>query len=149
MGTRSNYRVIENWKDKSTGKTGQNKIALIYCQYDGYPDGHPLDTIKWLASGTVVNGIGMNEPKLIFNGAGCLTAQLICKLKDGPGGTYILPMNHFGLCGENYLYDIIVNVDSTIKIIAYENNSYSGKRVKKKKLFEGTPKEYIDFFSKK
>lgn len=145
MGTRSNYRVIETWKNEKTGKTEKNKLVNIYVQFDGYPSGHPMETMEWLASGTVVNGLGMDRPKTVFNGASCLAAQLVARLKNGPGGTYIHPMNHFGLCGEDYMYDIIVD-GYTIKIIVYSNTSK--KRFSGKKLFEGTPEEYVKHFTK-
>lgn len=90
MGTRSTYRIIEEYSTgKKVKKVKQNEICLIYRQYDGYPTGHPLETAEWLAGGQVVNGLRLGEDKLVFNGAGCLAAQLIAKLKDGPGNTYI------------------------------------------------------------
>jgi hypothetical protein len=42
MGTRSTYRVIEEWTDdrpEAKVKKGQNKLILMYAQFDGYPDG--------------------------------------------------------------------------------------------------------------
>lgn len=139
MGTRSNYRVIDRYTQE--GKTYNNKLVNIYVQYDGYPDGHPLDTAKWLATGKVVNGLGSEDKdKTIFNGAGCLAAQLVARLKDGPGNTYINSMSSWGKCWEDYLYDIIVIEEKTINIVAYENSK------PKKKIFEGTPEEYIENF---
>ena len=141
MGTRSTYRVIEEWKDDTTGKISQNKLVLMYAQYDGYPTGHPMDTAKWLASGKVVNGYGANEKKLVFNGAGCLAAQLVAKFKDGAGGYYIHPMNHRGQCWENYTYDIIVKEDKSIEYICYEIGG--SKKITFKKLFQGSPEDFI------
>lgn len=142
MGTRSSYRFIETFRNDE-GKVIENKIALVYFQYDGYPNGHPLDTAEWLASGKVVNGIGYDDKGLIFNGAGCLTAQFIAKYKDGPGGVYLEPLSSRGNCWEDYLYDIIIdNNTKSIIMIAYRNLK------KKKKLFEGTPAEFIEYFDK-
>lgn len=142
MGTRSTYRFIER-STNADGKVNQKKIALVYFQYDGYPNGHPLDTAKWLASGKVVNGIGYGNKGLIFNGAGCLTAQFIAKYKDGPGGVYLEPLSSRGNCWEDYLYDIIIDNDTkSIIMIAYRNLK------KKKKLFEGTPAEFVEYFDK-
>ena len=56
MGTRSTYRVIEQWTDDKTGKIKNENLVLVYLQYDGYPTGHPIDTAEWLSTGTVVNG---------------------------------------------------------------------------------------------
>lgn len=143
MGTRSTYRFIET-STNDEGKVSHKKIALVYFQYDGYPEGHPLNTAKWLASGKVVNGIGSGDIGLIFNGAGCLTAQFIAKHKDGPGGVYLEPVSSRGNCWEDYLYDIIIDFNTkSIIMIAYRNMK------KKKKLFEGTPAEFVEYFDKK
>lgn len=141
MGTRSTYRVINQYKSDKGG-TIKEKLCLVYLQFDGYPEGHPQDTAKWLASGKVVNGIGSDDSKLIFNGAGCLAAQLIARLKSGPGGTYIYPVGSRGRCWDQYSYDIIVNSDTqTIKFVAYEVDQVNNKPVFNK-LFSGTPEEF-------
>jgi hypothetical protein len=138
MGTRSTYRIIEQYTDDNNNVKNQD-LVLVYRQYDGYPEGHPIDTARWLESGKLVNGIGANETQLVFNGAGCLAAQLIAKFKDGAGGTYIHPMSHRGKCWEDYLYDIIIKTDNTIEYVCYENY---GKRPKE--LFRGTPEQFIE-----
>jgi hypothetical protein len=147
MGTRSTYRVIEEWTDdrpEAKVKKGQNKLVLLYAQFDGYPEGHPMDTAEWLASGRVVNGFSPSEEGLKFNGAGCLAAQLVAKFKDGVGGYYIHPMSHRGTCWENYTYDIIVKEDNTIEYIAYEvGGGFNGKKPRFKKIFQGSPFEFI------
>jgi hypothetical protein len=149
MGTRSTYRVIEEWKDNKTGKTAQNKIVLLYAQFDGYPNGHPMDTAKWLATGKVVNGLRMDEKDLVFNGAGCLAAQLVAKHKNSAGGYYIHAMSHRGNSGEDYTYDIIVKEDKTIEYIAYEvGGGYGEKKPRFKKLFQGSLEGFIEKFKK-
>lgn len=139
MGTRSTYRIIE---ESSTGKkvkkTKQTEICLIYRQYDGYPKGHPLETAEWLATGRVVNGIGSNDTNLVFNGAGCLAAQLVAKYKTEPGGTYIQALNSRGNSWEDYLYDIIVKEDYSIEYVCYNNNEH------KDVIFRGTPSEFVE-----
>lgn len=139
MGTRSSYRVIETVRNDN-GKKTRTPFFSLYVQFDGYPNGHPLDVAKWLSEGTVVNGFGLNEAKkLIFNGAGCLAAQLIKKLKTGPGGVYVQPLKERGKSWEEYLYDIIVDFDDKdIKFIAYKNHEIP------KKFFEGTPFEFYE-----
>ena len=139
MGTRSTFRVIS--KSTYEGKVYMQKHMLMYVQMDGYPDGHPLDTAKWLASGKVVNGISMAETALVFNGTGCLAAQLVARYKDGAGRAYLEPLSYRGKSGENYLYDIIVTEDEgqqSIEFVAYGNY---GKRPKE--IFRGTPAEYV------
>lgn len=145
MGTRSTYRVIEEWTDnrpEAKVKKGQNKLLLMYRQFDGYPEGHPLETAEWLAGGKVVNGLRMDEKGLMFNGGGCLAAQLVAKYKTEAGGTYIHPMSHRGKCWEDYLYDIIIKEDSSIEFVCYEN----GKRPKV--IYRGTPKGFVTLYSK-
>jgi len=153
MGTRSTYRVIEEWTDdrpEAKIKKGQNKLVLLYAQYDGYPEGHPMDTAEWLAKGSVVSGFRTGEDTLQFNGAGCLAAQLVAKLKDGVGGHYIHPMSHRGHCWENYTYDIIVREDKSIEYIAYEvGGGCGGKSPRFKKIFQGSPFEFIIKFKEK
>ena len=141
MGTRSTYRVIEQYKNEA-GSIENNELVLIYRQYDGYPTGHPLETAEWLATAKVVNGLGMNETQLVFNGAGCLAAQLVAKYKDGPGGCYLHPLSHRGKCWEDYLYDIIIKEDKTIEFVCYEN----GKR--KTEVFRGSPSDFVLHYSK-
>ena len=143
MGTRSTYRIIEQFTDEKTNKVINQENCLRYRQFDGYPSGHPCETAEWLASGEVVNGFSSNETKLIFNGAGCLAAQLVAKYKTEPGGTYLNPLKHRGKCWEDYLYDIIVKEDHTIEFVCYEN----GKR--KTEVFRGSPSDFVLHYSKK
>lgn len=77
MGTRSLTAFVDD-----TGK----EIVRLYRQFDGYPTGHGADLVK-LCDVAIVNGIGAN--KRVANGMGCLAAQVIAGLKDGPGGIYI------------------------------------------------------------
>jgi hypothetical protein len=152
MGTRSTYRVIE--KGVYNGKPWKNVFCLLYVQYDGYPDGHPADTMAWLATGEVVDGLPMDKKGLVFNGAGCLAAQLIARMKTDdngnvtPGGAYLYPIRSRCKCGEDYVYDIIVNSDDkTIEVVAYNNNTGWGDndKVKTKVLYRGSPAGYADW----
>ncbi len=142
MSTRSTYRVIE--KGVYENKPWKNVLVLLYLHCDGYPDGHPLETAEWLAKGTLVTGLGFENPEIVFNGTGCLAAQLVAKYKDGPGGAYIHPVNHRGKSGEDYTYDIIVDSNTkTIEFIAYDvNGGWAEKPARFKKLFSGTPDGY-------
>jgi len=147
MSTRSTYRVIE--KGEYGSKKWANKLVLLYIQMDGYPSGHPSEIAEWLASGTVVNGLGINQKEqLLFNGAGCLAAQLVEKMKDGPGGAYILPIQHRGKCDEEYVYDIIVDSNTqTIEFIAYyvTSGGYDNKPPRFKKLYSGAPAGFAEW----
>ena len=134
MGTRSSYKIIEKWHEPNS-KTSTATICVIYVQFDGYPEGHPLDTAKFLASGKVVNGIPCEEG-LYFNGAGCMAASLIAEMKKKPGGWYLSSPSNYGKSWEDYLYEIIV--DMTTKSIQYICRNH-----KKKILFKGTPEQFI------
>ena len=144
MGTRSTYRVIEQWTNDETKKVENQELCLVYRQYDGYPSGHPFETAEWLSGGRVVNGLGLSEDQLVFNGAGCLAAQMIAKFKDGPGGTYMHSLSSRGKCWEDYLYDIIVKEDRTIEYVCYEN--YGDEPTE---IFRGTPQEFVEKYKEK
>lgn len=144
MGTRSTYRVIQQWKNDETNEIEDEVICLVYRQYDGYPSGHPYETAEWLSGGRVVNGLGiMDEKQLVFNGAGCLAAQLIAKFKDGPGGTYMHSVSSRGKCWEDYLYDIIVKEDRSIEYVCYMNCQDEPTEI-----FRGTPQEFMEEYKK-
>lgn len=140
MSTRSTYRVSSSHTDKETGKTKVTHYCLVYVQCDGYPEGHPVETAQWLSTGEVVNGIPFTDkPKLLFNGPGCLAAQLVARLKDGVGNTYLNPLSSRGNCWEDYLYDIIVGDDNKITFVARSNHG------KKKVFYSGSPDGFIEF----
>jgi hypothetical protein len=86
-------------------------------------------------------GIGGDSDR-VFNGAGCLAAQLVAEMKEGAGNIYIYPINASG-CGEVYEYHIIVDFDTkevTLKCFEVWN--------KKKLLFEGKPADFEQFVTK-
>jgi hypothetical protein len=141
MGTRSTFRFIEKGKDEN-GKVWKRNYILVYFQYDGYPVGRGLDVAKWLTTGTLVNGININETRLVFNGTGCLAAQFVAKFKEGAGGCYIYPLSDRGYAGENYLYDVIVE-DFKITFVCRNNNK------SKSIVFSGTPEEFIEKYGEK
>lgn len=145
MGTRSLTRVFETYTSRKTNKVVKEKLMTMYRQYDGYPSGMGMDLAKFLESGKVVNGIGGDSGR-VFNGSGCLSAQLVAELKDGPGNLYIYPINAKD-CGEEYEYHIIVDFDTkevtfkcfTIGYIDKKGN-YNNNR---KLLYSGKPKGFI------
>ena len=92
MGTRSTIAIYE----------GATHLVTIYQQYDGYPDGVGKSLAEFIQSGKFVNGLGVKK-SLVFNGMGCFAAALIKHLKDGPGGTYIVPKGQ----KEEYNYKVV------------------------------------------
>ena len=84
-----------------------NEIAVLYRQYDGYPEGHGADLKELLAPFTVVNGIGQ-ETKHIANGAECLAAQIVAHFKTEAGNFYLYSAGTRD-CGEEYVYTVQPN----------------------------------------
>lgn len=148
MGTRSLTRVIETYKDIQKNKVVKQTLINMYRQYDGYPSGMGLDLANFLKSGKVVNGISCNETQRVFNGAGCLSAQLVAEMKDGVGNIYMYPITAKD-CGQEYEYEILVDFDTkqvTLKCIEVgyvdsKGNYKNGKRV----LFNGDPNNFEAF----
>jgi hypothetical protein len=147
MGTRSLTTVISTYKDGD--KTVKTKLVKIYRQMDGYPSGMGVDLTDFLTGTKLVNGLGIDEvkSKLVFNGAGCLSAQLIAHFKDGAGNIYIEPINATN-CGQEYEYEIIVDDDTkqiTFKCIEV-GYMLKDKYINKKRiLFEGKPEHFEKF----
>lgn len=153
MGTRSLTRVIETYTDKTNNKKKSVKLINMYRQYDGYPSGMGMDLAEFLIGTRVVNGLSGDDvkSKRVFNGAGCLAAQLVAHFKDGAGGIYIEPINAKD-CGQEYEYEVIVNFDTkevTLKCIEIgymRGDKYiNGKRV----LFEGKAEDFMIFVAEK
>lgn len=142
MGTRSLTTFISTWTDEKTNKVKSNKIVTMYRQYDGYPSGHGIQLAEFIAQGKMVNGIGAKEQQLVFNGMGCLAAQVVAHFKEGPGNIYL----HRGgttNCWEEYRYEVIHNEDTnelTFKCIEVHG--------KVKVLYEGTVSGFLEFVAK-
>ena len=121
MGTRSLTFVYEENKP----------IVNMYRQFDGYPSGHGQELAEFLLSGELVNGYS-DETAKVFNGMGCLAAQMIVHFKKSVGGFYIHAVTDTE-CWQDYEYHV------------YEN------RVLVKNpgviIFSGTYKEFSTFCS--
>lgn len=151
MGTRSLTHVTETWKDDKTGKQNKACIMTMYRQFDGYPSGMGNDLAEFLNEGKVVNGFSMNETQRVFNGAGCLAAQLVAHFKEGAGGFYLhKPMSKN--CGEEYTYYVEVDFDTQkINLKCYEVGylNKKGDYVNKTRLlYNGSPSEYNEWLQK-
>jgi hypothetical protein len=148
MGTRSLTHVIETYKDN--GKKKKQTLLTMYRQYDGYPSGHGADLVEFLEGSRVVNGYtssDMVSEKRVFNGTGCLAAQLVAHFKKGIGGFYLHRPNTKD-CGENYTYDIEVDSDtSEVTLRCYEIGYMNKKNEyvnKKRILFEGKAEDFLE-----
>jgi len=93
MSTRALIKVFE----------GNTKICTIYKQSDGYPEGLGAELHRYLSEFTVGNGITGNEKEPYANGMGCLTAQIIARLKVESGEIYIIVGNDATV---DYVYEI-------------------------------------------
>ena len=94
MGTRSLTFVYEENKP----------VVNMYRQFDGYPSGHGQELAEFLLSGELVNGYSDENAK-VFNGMGCLAAQMIVNFKKSVGGFYIYPIESND-CWQDYEYHI-------------------------------------------
>ena len=87
----------------------------------------------------MVNGIPFGEEDIVFNGIECLAAQMVSYFKKGAGGIYL----HRGgtkNCGEEYRYEVLDNgLENPLTLRCYDV-------YKKKWVFEGTPKEFLEKF---
>ena len=90
MATRALINFVEREDGVSFSEhPGVDKIHFqIYNHYDGYPSGLGVTLANYLQDYKVVNGLG-NDQELVANGIGCLTAQTVKYLKDGPGNIYL------------------------------------------------------------
>jgi hypothetical protein len=123
MGTRSLTIVFEDGTE----------LVNMYRQFDGYISGHGHDLAKFLNNGRMVNGIGMNDGPNVFNGMGCLAAQMVAYFKDGPGGFYLMPSNERD-AGAEYRYE--VSYGDELRVVVF-----SGYGEQWEEIFNGTPGE--------
>ena len=97
MGTRS-LTIVRDEEGRD--------IVVIYRQMDGYFSGMGADLANILNGFVIVNGLNVSETRpWIANGMGCLAAQLVANLKDGPGGIYLCPPGTKDVW-EEYIYII-------------------------------------------
>ena len=138
MGTRSLTRVIPRQEGLSFSEGhdhADKAVVNIYRQYDGYPEGMGLDLANFLSDFTIVNGLGSRGPAKIANGVGCLAAQLVAHLKDGPGNVYLI--KSYGELGDNweeYIYTIYPKENEPTYISIYSI-------YEKKCIFVGTSED--------
>jgi len=150
MGTRSLTTVIQT--GKWDGKTHRTKLMTMYRQMDGYPSGMGLDLAEFLSEGKMVNGLQLGKNELVFNGAGCLAAQLVAHFKEGPGGYYLHKPGQTN-CGEEYRYEVIVDDDLNqpilLKVIEVGYMSSKGNYVNKAKTrYFGPVREFEAWLEK-
>jgi hypothetical protein len=129
MGTRSLTRFFDENDDKKP-------FAVVYRQFDGYPDGHGLELAEFLAKRTVVNGFNTQTAETHANGMGCLAAQMVKLFKEDIGNVYL---TYDGDHGQDYTYDVRPTKKGPVKL------SCKGYR---DEIFNGSPLEFIAKYSK-
>lgn len=136
MGTRSLTYVYD----------GDSIVLCMYRQMDGYPSGHGQELYEFLKDGKLVNGLGITSEK-VFNGAGCMAAQLVAHFKKDAGGFYLYPSKpRIQDAWQEFEYEI--HVDSAARLVIRVIDC--AKRVKKKgsdsgTIFLGTLEEFGKF----
>ena len=127
MGTRSLTYVYETYQEEHT------PILCMYRQYDGYLEGHGLELAAFLTRGELVNGLGSQDKGTVFNGMGCLAAQIVAHFKDGAGQFYIHAPVLNQDSGQEYEYHVFRD-----KVVVYAVGSNNDNIV-----FDGTWKEFF------
>ncbi len=129
-------------------------ILTLYKQHDGYPSGWGKDLAKFLTGFHIVNGLrcGLDAPKKIANGMGCLAAQLVAAVKDEPGQFYIYRADASD-CGEEYVYHVYRGEKTVINPAAKFHEEAHFLRLtcaeaKGKAIFSAAPDGFAAFVDK-
>lgn len=135
MGTRSLTYIYSNYKDDND-TTVHQPVVCMYRQYDGYPEGHGAELASFLTSGKLVNGLGMMDDfKVMFNGMGCLAAQMVAHFKQGAGGIYLHAPNLGRDDWQEYEYHVYQD-----KVIVYSIGSNNDNTI-----FDGSWADFKKF----
>jgi hypothetical protein len=117
----------------------------MYRQYDGYPTGHGKELADFLAGGKLVNGLtSRTEP--VFNGMGCLAAQMVAHFKETPGGFYIHSVTETE-CGQDYEYHVYQDTEGLRVRITDRGFNMFGLTMSEtnEAIFDGTVEEFAEF----
>ena len=143
MGTRSLTFVYEKY-----GQI-QKPVCNMYRQFDGYPTGHGAELAEFLNSGELVNGLGVDEKNIVFNGMGCLAAQMISHFKQTPGGFYIHPTDVRD-CGQDYEYHVSEKKNGLyVEVYNCGCNFFGASGDTHELVFQGSLKEFTEFCKEK
>ena len=137
---------------------GETPIINMYRQFDGYPMGHGQELATFLIGGSMVNGLTTSDAP-VFNGMGCLAAQMIAHFKQTPGGFYIHPVTDTE-CGQDYEYHVYQSTEvmpfgageSPLRVRVTDRGfNMFGLTMsdKNEALFDGTVEEFVEFCTEK
>lgn len=129
MGTRSLTYVYNDNDSKQP-------FVCMYRQFDGYPSGHGAELADFLYDGKLVNGIPFGSKEKLFNGMGCLAAQMVAHFKDGPGEFYLYPPDLEQDAWQDYEYHLYPN---SVKITSAGGGAQ----------FKGTWEEFAEYCESK
>jgi len=127
MGTRCLTYVYDN----------RTPVVCMYRQFDGYPSGHGKDLADFLFDGKLVNGIPFGSKEKLFNGMGCLAAQMVAAFKEDTGGFYLLSTDKDHDSWQEYEYHVYED-----KVIVY-----SGYGKENNIIFSGSWTDFAEFCS--
>ena len=107
MATRATIHIAKREEGVSFSEKPPYTIVDIYHHWDGYPEGLGVTLASYLEDMKIVNGLGRDDEN-VANGLGCLAAQLIAEIKDGPGNVSIIgPDESYGYIEfEYYIWGI-------------------------------------------
>jgi hypothetical protein len=133
MGTRS-LTVFE--------EEDGTRIACVYRQMDGYPNGQGKDLKDVVGKRCLCNGYGMGTDGALFsNGMGCLAATVIAGLKCGIGDFYMMAVpdgkgdenfiekdeiGEIGCAGSEYIYVLSPREVTTRKVGKIQRDDLRG-----------------------
>ena len=139
MATRGLIRFAKREEGVSFNEHPENVEVQIYNHYDSYPEGLGLDLAKFTRDFRVVNGLGSDLPDKIANGMGCLAAQLVANMKDGPGNVYVeKPRKARFMIDYTYYVWVADNKSIYISVFDYDDNC----------IFVGEPYKLIEKYDK-
>lgn len=127
MGTRCTINFISNEEILM-----ERSVLFLYYQHDGYISYRGIELAEFLKDMKIVNGYG-TEPINEANGIDCLALQYVAAHKKGIGNMYIAEKRQ----SEEYDYEVRwIKEKEEFEMIVYNNGI---------KIFQGTPKELIEF----
>jgi len=122
----------------------QKHLVTINKHWDGYPDdqGVGMKLAMLLTSGKLVNGISVGDRlHTVWNGAGCLAAAFIKKIKDKVGDVYIVPED--AMVGQEYTYIVRVYADLSHRVDVHEG--YDVKPSAENMTFSGSFEQFLQW----
>ena len=124
MATRALINFVEREDGVSFSEhPGVDKIhTQIYNHYDGYPQGLGVKLANLLDGYNVVNGLSSSYQGPIANGMGCLAAQIVGLLKDGPGNIYLHKPQEKDWEDYEYFVWVKEHAELWISIFDYDGN---------------------------